>query len=892
MTWPVRAYVMLRSGDLWSVNVCRNFEAVLEVWTARAYPEQTTGILHIGFHRPPTSDFEEIANKYPGRLLLSGMGKYGLPPNYLSTEHPVGFVGEIPLFIGTQGWGYELDPSEIEGLINRDSVAIITSALKKENIGWVKFFLLKEIKYSDEFSKRDIFDDVSYLINEKDLSREARYDSGLFRYRSLIGKHDDDPCAIAKASPPWLLDRLFSEMELTVRVENVFVNYNIKTVRDLANQATEQLLRLSNFGRKSISDLLHALRYALQEGPLQEASKFGDNNTELMGTEYLGDRPEENEPSEIRQAWEDSFISGFQKSFSQLNQRESDVLARRMGLFGPVETLQTIADDYDLTRERIRQIETKAVRRLIKSPHLIPLLTSKLQALLIDRSYPLPILGVEAIDKWFLGLSKSSSALPYLLNYVCDSRIGNIRIDGVDYLGFLKQEGWEAALFEAERILDSGAGQEWSEEDCRSLVASQIDDASKEFRRPLWDTASRLCHFADLPGGKRVLVAYGRGAERIVEAILSDSDKPLHYTEIAERVSRRLGHEVDVRRAHNAARVVGILLEPGTYGSERHITVTPEDADLLREETEDCVLSGPRDRQWHTSELLAVLTERVTPAAANINKYVLDYLLRKSTVIASLGRMTWMQTETGSETTSNRLDLRQAIVSLLNEAGRPLTTLEIKQGITALRGINESYQIQPFDPLIRVGRGIWGLIDRDVPIKRTDLHALIERLVSVLYDKNAGIHISEISNFDHELGRDGLSPQAVFSLASQDRRLRVSPEEYLFLDEWGQSRRESLMDAVSGILDEDNRPIELEELVDLAEIRMQRPCNEFTVLNCLQALNARCDPTTKKWTRSLSTAENIDEEDFAPVVDISKTERPTEMKSGISSIPFPFIIGS
>jgi hypothetical protein len=103
-------------------------------------------------------------------------------------------------------------------------------------------------------------------------------------------------------------------------------------------------------------------------------------------------------------------------------------------------------------------------------------------------------------------------------------------------------------------------------------------------------------------------------------------------------------------------------------------------------QAEDCVLSGPVGRQWHTSELLAVLTEREITSGMKLDKYVLDHVLRKSGVLSSLGRMIWMQTQTGAESTSNRLDLRQAAISLLSDAGRPLSTIEIKQGITALRG--------------------------------------------------------------------------------------------------------------------------------------------------------------------------------------------------------------
>jgi DNA-directed RNA polymerase sigma subunit (sigma70/sigma32) len=51
--------------------------------------------------------------------------------------------------------------------------------------------------------------------------------------------------------------------------------------------------------------------------------------------------------------------------FSELNEREKDILIRRYGLHSGVkETLESIGNAHNLTRERIRQIEATSVRKL------------------------------------------------------------------------------------------------------------------------------------------------------------------------------------------------------------------------------------------------------------------------------------------------------------------------------------------------------------------------------------------------------------------------------------------------------------------------------------------------------------------------------------------------
>ncbi len=55
---------------------------------------------------------------------------------------------------------------------------------------------------------------------------------------------------------------------------------------------------------------------------------------------------------------------GIRDALSRLNQRERLVLVRRYGLLGCKWTLKELGDRHGVSRERIRQIEAKAIRRL------------------------------------------------------------------------------------------------------------------------------------------------------------------------------------------------------------------------------------------------------------------------------------------------------------------------------------------------------------------------------------------------------------------------------------------------------------------------------------------------------------------------------------------------
>ena len=182
MTRPVRAYLMTRtSSGEWDVSVCRDLEAVLERWSSRT-DHNLTSVLHLGFDRPPTVDFEAVAAHYPSRFLLTAAAKYGMPSGYESSSRPVGHVNALPIFLGIRGFGYSVDDSAI------DSPAEVSPAERKLSVaptGWVSSFLITEPEYVDVFRALDVFDDISYVAREVDLPLDVRRKSGDFRFRIL-----------------------------------------------------------------------------------------------------------------------------------------------------------------------------------------------------------------------------------------------------------------------------------------------------------------------------------------------------------------------------------------------------------------------------------------------------------------------------------------------------------------------------------------------------------------------------------------------------------------------------------------------------------------------------------------------------------------------------------
>lgn len=796
---PLRAFLMLRNSEgAWDVQVFRDLESVVSAWTRRQ-DANATGVVHVGFDRDRTSLFDDIAIKYPGYLLLTVSARYALPRSFASTDFSVGTVEGVPIFLGTLGWGYDathLAPEE-------------RAADERSFAGWVDLFARQSPHCSSQLLDACIYDEASYLELEAQLPASLRAEMGVFRFRQLIGPNSGDPCAFARAAPPWLREIEFKNLPITVRLANVFNDIGVSRVSDLDRLSAEHLLRVRNFGRKSMNDLLFVLDRALRASPTDGPPRLETFSAPLLIS--------------VRQ------------TLLSYPERDREILTSRMGLDGKPQTLAEIGARLGVTRERVRQLENKALTKLIRTEVWDDLLSAKLRKLLQGRTHPLPVLGIEAVDPWFSGVAEHVSAISYLLGNVAGAEVSLVSVDGVTYLALITQDQWDATVSKAKSLLASGVDKDWSKEYCRILVCGLLPTTASEFQSLLWEKASAYCVFV-VSGNHEILCSYGRGVEQIVEAVLEESDRPLHYAEIAQRAEQRSGRSVDVRRAHHAAAEVGFLFSRGTFGTRRHLRLDEGEMSALAEFAEELVLDGETDRQWHCNEILGLLGERLGhERLQGVDQYHLDIALKERGTLRNFGRLVWSQQ--AAESTGARIEIREAAIATLQSAGRPLRANEIRQRLCAVRGIGQHFSLMASDPLIRIGPSLWGLNDRDCVIKRRAQPSFLAILLETLEARGSGIHLSELS--EDLFGQSAVSPDEVFALAVLDERFRVSVGQYLYLREWGEPRRATVFAAVRTVLANSVSPMAFEDIVYLAQQRVGRSVSRGLISGALQRLGAK-----------------------------------------------------
>ena len=129
---------------------------------------------------------------------------------------------------------------------------------------------------------------------------------------------------------------------LHAHAENQVVSPELQQRLDTATQKVNRVLRSA-------------------EEPVSLEGPVGDEDSSTLG-DFIED---EEAPSPIDAAAREMLREQMQHALASLSDREREVLELRFGLRdGREHTLEEVSRYFDVTRERIRQIEAKALRKL------------------------------------------------------------------------------------------------------------------------------------------------------------------------------------------------------------------------------------------------------------------------------------------------------------------------------------------------------------------------------------------------------------------------------------------------------------------------------------------------------------------------------------------------
>jgi len=878
---PIRVYLLVHSDAGWESSVHRDLESLREAWNPYMGRGDITGVIHVGLDRSETESFESCAVRHRGHMLLSASARWAFMSVCECAARAVGEAAGIPLYVAINGWGYETSPEGL-GLASSElkSASYIQEQLggiprpfaDLENItftNWLENLTRDDADLAMAANKAQIVDENSYWEGEACLAAPLRHALGLYRYR-VLSKNDepDDPMAVIRHAPPWLLQVSLQNLNLSVRASNVLAAATFSVVGDVTNISLEKLQKLPNFGRTSQQHFAERLRAAVERGPsISTPSASHPTATGALNAVASNSLRAEKLGSQFQN--QSTLASVILAAVSSLDSGRDTVLCGRMGISVDPMTLEELGGRMGVTRERIRQIEAKGMLLIGRDTIWKDTLETKLSHLLDERNDPLPFSGLAILDSWFQGIEQMQRPFGYLLKHenILDQRFSLLQANSQWFVSRLSQHEWDLAVKQAMHLLEGGVAQGWRQAEARQRVEDFLSGKGHELRPELWATVKRFAHFSSSrPDSEPVLVSYGRNVEALIEAVLSTSEHPLHYSEIAHRIAEGYGKSFEVRRVHHAATTLAFLYGRGIFGLLKHCPLSSDELELVREETQEIIAQGSRGRQWTCAELVDVLSAQGLDFDGRINRFIINIALHDSSELTYLGRLVWTQSTDAPLGSAHRINMRQAVTSLLLQAGRPMTIPEIKEALQRERGLSDFFQLYPSGSLIRVSPSQWGLIERDFPLNSCEQAQLIEALQSLLREQNRGIHVSEIAAC-----LDGIFepisrikyPTAILSLAQRSGRLSVSVGDYLFLPEWGEPRRMQKSQAiVEAIKQAGSNGLRASEIVNSASTILGRPVEREAIYSALSAAGARFDENMQRWILQ-DTEEDEDEETIA-----------------------------
>lgn len=855
---PLRAFLFSKSDGVdWVSSAFRELEPLLDEARAVMSIEGASAAIHVGFWRPETSKIADIAQAWPRALLLSDAAIGSLPPPVSVSSQPVGEVDGLQFYLALAGFGYEVaDPTQSSVKpLQSAPIPVLCAQGVFEPRGWVKQMLEAQPQFEEVLRSAHIWDDECYIANENLLDTSNRLALSLARYTLIAGERPSASGIFNKldACPPWFLSEKLKNLETTVRMANVFNGNNLVTVAHIAAKGYNGLLKLPNLGLGSVNGLGKLLLNAFINGDALKRTPSRLLN-EVDPEMLVNDGPE-SEPSSVdgdiqdgllkisRRDAASSLVDGIVEVAQCLNEHERGIFVARLGFRCESHTLQQISDKIGVSRERVRQIVVKIFKKIQR--HLFwESLSERLDGLLAERASPLLLAGIPAIDPWFKGAEELENSLVEIFKHLFPERFSIVKIDDVPVITHLSNEEWIDAVDSGMTLLREMVNVKPTEEYFRLQIEALLSDKGAELRETLWRQVASFALWANCPDDTRRLSGFGGTVEALVTAVLEEADMPLHFTEIERRASHFDGRKFEARRLHQTAASVGMLYARGTYGLLSHCPLSNDERDLIISEVEDIVSNGDTNRQWHASELMDELLDRGLDFDGRLSKYIINIALQNSEILVYMKRMVWGLKGSWTESAASRLDLRQAVISLLESEGAPMSTSEIREKLFSGRGVNSNFQIHPAGNLIRIGTGRWGLSDRDIQI--SDPVAYFNRIKQHLIETSEGIHVSEVSSLLGDLDED--TSKALFGYC-KGKGLRVDRAQYLYPADWPNSRRIWPNVAVHMALEKSpSEGISFEDISDTVRRLTKRIFNGVQISQILVCMeDSVFDPTTEKW---------------------------------------------
>ena len=589
----------------------------------------------------------------------------------------------------------------------------------------------------------------------------------LFSYEQM--PDSDDPFFVVKHLPDWALQASIHDLPLTVRCRNVVEDRGFRTLADLTPWSAETARSWKNFGRQSMRDLADAIKRFVAFGPGQLAAR-----EELPASMDLP-----------------PLLSCIEGALLRLTPKESSVLRSRWGFETAKETLEGIASGMSVTRERIRQIEVKATKKLAGDNLWVNSIAGRIRKLLKKRSQPLFVHFLEIEDEWFSGFAEKPGLLGCLLDAFEGEDCHVISANHRSIISLISQEAWDSARSAIIDALKQRQADKLDRSTVQVLIEAVLTNAPELTAEMLEELKDQL-NFVNQQGSE-LLVSVGKKVITAIRSILDEAIEPLHYSEVWRLCELRLERPIQKQYVHNTLMSIDALyFERGTYGTWQHYPLEESQQALIVDAIDEIVNENESSKQWHTEELLKLLKVKYEWLTEDLSRNLLDLLLRRTSTLKPVGRMVWIPRVSDISVSSERIDIVDACARILFNSGRPMKAGEIRSILESARGLARNFQLHSTSEITRTAPGLWGLVGRDFGLDTVGYRRLIDEAIAITSATGEMTEADELVQAlrERSVVPSSLNAFAVISLLQTNRTLHVFRGQMVGLAEWASSEEQ------------------------------------------------------------------------------------------------------
>lgn len=803
------------------------------MWDAgRQTRPATVALLHVGFARPDTASVQALLDALSKGLYVTEAARHALPRECGVGRDPIGScegrdLAAQAVYRAVGAWlgvdvGGDMNalltttppPATDHGSIlpppHREHAAPAWWLVRLGEADAETSALLEEagVRTEDDFQRARSL-----------LPAEIRIHVDRHRFRALTENVPlVDPFVLSQFLPDWAFSAPLGALGLSKRCMNVFMRAHLGTVSDVLALGPIGIMELENFGRTSLHEFAERLyefvanleHVTSASVPTPDVEYSEDRGTSAWWSSS-GTKAENASasitPQQLPPIESPNLRAALDASLAAVRQREAETLHLWLGMNGPPKILEDIGRALGVTRERARQIRNRGWERIRERCQWPRDVVRRITDLLNGRQEPLFLDLIAADDAWFDGFQENLTALGRIIEDLAGDILHVWTLNGRLIVTHCPEEHWGELVDTARAVVEREVPTGVTRSDAHVLIgAVAVADGASDLSEPLWEKLQPALHFAAAPNGEERLVSIGRGLRHALAAILDESERPLHMNEIVERLRERglvtrndYGTQNIVRTALRDAG--GVLYGRSVYGLEKHLPMGGEAAEEALVDLETILLEGASGRQWHCSELADELAARRPDLSEDLDPFVVNIILSRSSVATYLGRLVWVGARP-AEGQQDRLDVAAMCEAALLQAGRPLSKQELREAIRRVRGLNQHFLPQASERVIRLAHGMWGLADRDVGVSAENQKAALTALYRALEARQKGLHVTELFEALRSIGftpDSELDQSELLGIAQSDSRFRIGRGQLVGLASWADVRRRAIGQALAEI---------------------------------------------------------------------------------------------